>query len=67
MKISKFLLVAVLGLGLMASCARERSATTGWEFNNPNNGGYQKFHSLTRKLQYGIGFSRRWYVHYGTV
>ena len=42
MKISKFLFVAVIGLGLIASCAREQSATTGWEFNNPENGGFQK-------------------------
>jgi len=42
MKISKILFAAVLGFGLMASCARERSATTGWEFNNPDNGGFQK-------------------------
>ncbi|MDC1403044.1 SUMF1/EgtB/PvdO family nonheme iron enzyme [Crocinitomicaceae bacterium] len=42
MKFSKILIVAVLGMGLIASCARERSSNTGWEYNNPNNGGFQK-------------------------
>ena len=42
MQFSKILFAAVLGLGLMASCARERSSNTGWEYNNPNNGGFQK-------------------------
>jgi gliding motility-associated lipoprotein GldJ len=42
MKIAKLLLFAVVSVTLMASCARERSNTTGWELNNPNNGGFQK-------------------------
>ncbi len=42
MQFSKILFTVILGLGLMASCAKERSATTGWEYNNPNNGGFQK-------------------------
>jgi formylglycine-generating enzyme required for sulfatase activity len=42
MQFSKLLFVAVLGLGLMASCAKDRSSNTGWEYNNPNNGGFQK-------------------------
>lgn len=54
MKISKFLLVAVVGMGLMASCARERSATTGWEFNNPNNGGYQKIPFVDQETGPGL-------------
>ncbi len=42
MQFSKIIFVAVVGLGLMASCAKERSSNTGWEYNNPNNGGFQK-------------------------
>ncbi|MFT7344508.1 MAG: gliding motility-associated lipoprotein GldJ, partial [Lentimonas sp.] len=42
MKFSKLLFTAIIGIGLLASCARERSSNTGWEFNNPNNGGFQK-------------------------
>lgn len=42
MQFSKILVAVVLGLGLMVSCAKERSSNTGWEYNNPNNGGFQK-------------------------
>jgi gliding motility-associated lipoprotein GldJ len=42
MQFSKLLFVAIIGLGLFASCARDYSSNTGWEFNNPNNGGFQK-------------------------
>lgn len=42
MQFTKIIFIAVLGLGLMSSCARERSSNTGWEYNNPNNGGFQK-------------------------
>lgn len=42
MKFSKFLFAAVMGVALISSCARERSSNTGWEYNNPNNGGFQK-------------------------
>ncbi|MFA7273437.1 MAG: SUMF1/EgtB/PvdO family nonheme iron enzyme [Crocinitomicaceae bacterium] len=42
MQFSKLLFVAIIGLGLVASCARETSSNTGWEYNNPNNGGFQK-------------------------
>lgn len=42
MQFSKLLFAVVIGLGLMASCAKDRSSNTGWEFNNPNNGGFQK-------------------------
>ena len=27
---------------LAVSCSKERSATTGWDFNNPDNGGFEK-------------------------
>lgn len=27
---------------LAVSCAKERSATTGWDYNNPDNGGFEK-------------------------
>jgi gliding motility-associated lipoprotein GldJ len=42
MRISKLFLVAIVGITVLASCARERSSNTGWEFNDPNNGGFQK-------------------------
>lgn len=37
------LLIAVFAGGLaLIGCQRERSNTTGWEYNNPRNGGFQK-------------------------
>jgi gliding motility-associated lipoprotein GldJ len=42
MQFSKIMFVAIMGFGLLASCAKERSSNTGWEYNNPNNGGFQK-------------------------
>lgn len=39
----KNLLIAVFAGGLaLIGCQRERSNTTGWEYNNPRNGGFQK-------------------------
>lgn len=36
-------LVAILGVALVAvSCSYERSNVTGWDYNNPRNGGFQK-------------------------
>lgn len=41
MKGNKLLIVLLAALAI-ASCARERSNTTGWEYNEPRNGGFQK-------------------------
>ncbi len=41
MKVNKLLIVLLACVGAL-SCARERSNTTGWEYNNPANGGFQK-------------------------
>jgi len=37
----KLIIVLLAGLGL-ASCSQERSNTTGWAYNEPRNGGFQK-------------------------
>ncbi|MBL7897034.1 MAG: SUMF1/EgtB/PvdO family nonheme iron enzyme, partial [Crocinitomicaceae bacterium] len=42
MRGKKLVVIAVAVAGLIASCARERSNVTGWEYNNPMNGGFQK-------------------------
>ncbi|MCU0432271.1 MAG: SUMF1/EgtB/PvdO family nonheme iron enzyme [Bacteroidia bacterium] len=34
-----FILLA--GVGMLASCEKERSNVTGWEYNNPDNGGFE--------------------------
>lgn len=41
MKGKQLLIVLLAGLGLIA-CQRERSNTTGWAYNEPRNGGFQK-------------------------
>mgnify|MGYP000086872306 FL=1 len=41
MKGNKLLIVLLIGLAFGA-CQRERSNTTGWEYNQPANGGFQK-------------------------
>ncbi len=33
---------ALIALGLMVSCQKETSTSTGWEYNNINNGGFEK-------------------------
>ncbi len=42
MQLLRHFAVAVMGVLLISSCGRERSAATGWEYNNPNTGGFQK-------------------------
>lgn len=42
MNFFKYVLGAALAIALIASCARERSSTTGWDYNNPTYGGFQK-------------------------
>ena len=39
---NRFLGVSVVGLLILSSCSPERSSSTGWEYNNPLNGGFQK-------------------------
>ncbi|MEJ6801163.1 MAG: SUMF1/EgtB/PvdO family nonheme iron enzyme, partial [Crocinitomicaceae bacterium] len=42
MRLLKFMAVAVAGAFIVASCSREASNTTGWDYNNPKQGGFQK-------------------------
>ncbi len=41
MKTLRFFVVAIAGLAI-ASCSRDASESTGWDYNNVNQGGYQK-------------------------
>jgi len=41
MRASNYLAV-VLGVTILASCAREASSSTGWNYNDPRTGGFQK-------------------------
>lgn len=42
MRFLSYLLGAVVALAVMASCSRERSDATGWDYNNPRMGGFQR-------------------------
>ncbi len=42
MRFFKTVAVAIAGIFVVASCANEASNTTGWDYNNPEQGGFQK-------------------------
>ena len=44
MKITKLNLfgLTLIGLVLISSCAKETSSSTGWEYNNYENGGFER-------------------------
>ena len=49
----KILLLVLFALPMLfTSCKREQSGTTGWEYNNPKNGGFQKIPYLMKILDY---------------
>lgn len=54
MKAIRMFALAILGGGLIASCAREQSNTTGWDYNNPKQGGFQKIPFLDQETGPGL-------------
>ena len=42
MRFLKFAAFALAGVFIASSCSREASGTTGWDYNNPRTGGFQK-------------------------
>ncbi len=42
MRFFKFVAIAIAGAFIISSCSREASNTTGWDYNNPKTGGFQK-------------------------
>ena len=42
MRFYKAIAFALAGVFVIASCSREASSVTGWDYNNPKQGGYQK-------------------------
>ncbi|XOV68601.1 MAG: SUMF1/EgtB/PvdO family nonheme iron enzyme [Fluviicola sp.] len=42
MRFFKAMAVAIAGVFVVASCSREASSVTGWDYNNPKQGGFQK-------------------------
>ena len=52
LKLASFLSVIIL----LGSCAKERSTATGWEYNNANNGGFEKFDAQEQETGPGLVF-----------
>ncbi|MFM7681930.1 MAG: SUMF1/EgtB/PvdO family nonheme iron enzyme, partial [Bacteroidota bacterium] len=56
MKIGTFkkLFLAFVGLSLVASCAKDRSTATGWNYNDYENGGFEKFDAKEQETGPGL-------------
>jgi gliding motility-associated lipoprotein GldJ len=54
MRLFKFLAVAVAGAFIVSSCSREASSNTGWDYNNPKQGGFQKVPFLDQETGPGL-------------
>ena len=44
----------LIGLFFIASCAKQRSTKTGWEMNNPNQGGFEEFPAMDQETGPGL-------------
>ena len=49
MKTNK-LILAIGSILILGSCSREQSSTTGWEYNNSKNGGYETNERFTEQV-----------------
>jgi len=54
MKMLRILALATVAFALITSCSREGSSATGWEYNNPNQGGFQKFPFVDQETGPGL-------------
>lgn len=54
MKYLKFLGVSLLGIVTLIACSREVSDVTGWDYNNPKNGGFQKVPFIDQETGPGL-------------
>lgn len=54
MKMFRILMLAIVAIVLVSSCSRETSNSTGWEYNNPNVGGFQKFPFVDQETGPGL-------------
>jgi gliding motility-associated lipoprotein GldJ len=50
----KNLCLALLGLALVYSCAKDRSTSTGWNYNDYQNGGFEKFDAKEQETGPGL-------------
>ena len=54
MQVFRLLAVVVLGAIVVSSCSREASNSTGWDYNNPGQGGFQKVPFLDQETGPGL-------------
>ncbi len=54
MKMLRFIAVAVVGSALITSCSNETSSTTGWDYNNMKQGGFQKIPFVDQETGPGL-------------
>ena len=54
MRFLKILSLAVVGAFLVSSCSNEASNATGWDYNNPNQGGFQKVPFIDQETGPGL-------------
>jgi gliding motility-associated lipoprotein GldJ len=54
MKMLRISALAILAIALVTACSRESSGSTGWEYNNPNVGGFQKFPFMDQETGPGL-------------
>jgi gliding motility-associated lipoprotein GldJ len=54
MRFTNFLFTAIIGAALFTSCSVETSNTTGWDYNNSNNGGFQKVPFIDQETGPGL-------------
>jgi formylglycine-generating enzyme required for sulfatase activity len=50
----KKLFLAFVGLSLVVSCAKDRSTATGWNYNDYENGGFEKFDAKEQETGPGL-------------
>ncbi|MFN5417979.1 MAG: SUMF1/EgtB/PvdO family nonheme iron enzyme [Flavobacteriia bacterium] len=54
MKMLRFFTVAIIGSLLLASCSNETSSSTGWDYNNMRQGGFQKIPFVDQETGPGL-------------
>ncbi|MDX2360124.1 MAG: SUMF1/EgtB/PvdO family nonheme iron enzyme [Crocinitomicaceae bacterium] len=56
MRFFKFLAIAITGTMFLASCQNQASNSTGWDYNNPRQGGFQRVPFLDQETGPGLLF-----------
>lgn len=54
MKMLRYITMSLLGIALISACSTEHSSSTGWAYNNPNQGGFQKVPFMDQETGPGL-------------